>query len=444
MDVWFCCFECFEVEFLFEDVYIWLKLLQVDLCVDSLVFYVLNVFIVDQVCELYLVCIKELLMYFVGFGDVFFEIGLCLCLVELQIVLILGFIVLVVLVELLVLFVGNLDLYYIFVNFVEGCSNQLGLVVVFQVVQKFGDCVYNLLLLYGGIGLGKIYLMFVVGNVMCQVNLVVKVFYLCLEQFFSVMICVLQEKIMDQFKCQFQQVDVLLIDDIQFFVGKDWIQEEFFYMFNVLFDGKQQIILICDWYLCEVEGLEVWLKLWLVWGLLVVIELLDFEICVVIVFVKVCECGVEIFDDVVFLIVKKMCFNVCDFEGVLNMLIVCVNFIGCVIIIDFVQEILCDLLCVQQQVISIFNIQKIVVDYYGLQIKDLLFKCWIWLLVCFCQVVMVLIKELIEYSLLEIGDVFVGWDYIMVLYVCCQICMLMEIDGKLREDWDKLIWKLSE
>lgn len=443
MDVWFCSFECFEVEFLLEDVYIWLKLLQVDLCVDSLVLYVFNVFIVDQVCELYLVWICELLVYFVGFSDVFFEIGLCLCFVEVQNVLVFMLLVFVFS-ELQVLFVGNLDNYYIFVNFVEGCSNQLGLVVVFQVVQKLGDWVYNLLLLYGGIGLGKIYLMFVVGNVMCQVNLGVKVLYLCLEQFFSVMIWVLQEKIMDQFKCQFQQVDVLLIDDIQFFVGKDCMQEEFFYIFNVLFDGKQQIILICDCYLCEVEGLEVCLKLWFVWGLLVVIELLDFEICVVIVLVKVCECGVEIFDDVVFLIVKKMCFNVCDFEGVFNILIVCVNFIGCVIIIEFVQEILCDLLCVQQQVISIFNIQKIVVDYYGLQIKDLLLKCWICLFVCFCQVVMVLIKELIEYSLFEIGDVFVGCDYIMVLYVCCQIWILMEIDGKFCEDWDKLIWKLSE
>lgn len=160
------------------------------------------------------------------------------------------------------------------------------------------------------------------------------------------------------------------------------MQEEFFYIFNVLFEFKQQIIFICDCYLKEVDKFELWLKLCLGWGLLVVIELLDFEICVVIFLFKVYDKGVEVSESVVMLLVKCICFNVCDLEGVFNMLVVKVNFFCWLIIIDFVEEMLCDLLVMYVQVVMILNIQKIVGEYFNVCLQDLLFKWWVCLFVC--------------------------------------------------------------
>ncbi|MEA5666156.1 chromosomal replication initiator protein DnaA, partial [Stenotrophomonas sp. MH1] len=321
---------------------------------------------------------------------------------------------------------------------------QLGLAAAFQAAQKPGDRAHNPLLLYGGTGLGKTHLMLAAGNAMRQANPGAKVLYLRSEQFFSAMIRALQEKTMDQFKRQFQQVDALLIDDIQFFAGKDRTQEEFFHTFNALFDGKQQIILTCDRYPREVEGLEARLKSRLAWGLSVAIEPPDFETRAAIVLAKARERGAEIPDDVAFLIAKKMRSNVRDLEGALNTLTARANFTGRAITTEFAQETLRDLLRAQQQAISIPNIQKTVADYYGLQIKDLLSKRRTRSLARPRQVAMALTKELTEHSLPEIGDAFAGRDHTTVLHACRQIKTLMETDGKLREDWDKLIRKLSE
>lgn len=444
MDAWSRCLERLEAEFPPEDVHTWLKPLQADLRVDSLVLYAPNAFIVDQVRELYLPRIKELLAHFAGFGDVFLEIGSRPRAVEAQIASNPGFSAPVVPAEPLVPFAGNLDSHYTFANFVEGRSNQLGLAAAFQAAQKPGDRAHNPLLLYGGTGLGKTHLMFAAGNAMRQSNPGAKVLYLRSEQFFSAMIRALQEKTMDQFKRQFQQVDALLIDDIQFFAGKDRTQEEFFHTFNALFDGKQQIILTCDRYPREVEGLEARLKSRLAWGLSVAIEPPDFETRAAIVLAKARERGTEIPDDVAFLIAKKMRSNVRDLEGALNTLAARANFTGRAITTDFAQETLRDLLRAQQQAISIPNIQKTVADYYGLQIKDLLSKRRTRSLARPRQVAMALTKELTEHSLPEIGDAFAGRDHTTVLHACRQIRTLMEADGKLREDWDKLIRKLSE
>lgn len=444
MDAWSRCLERLEAEFPPEDVHTWLKPLQADLRADSLVLYAPNAFIVDQVRELYLPRIKELLAHFAGFGDVFLEIGSRPRPVEPQIASNSGFSAPAAVAEPLVPFAGNLDSHYTFANFVEGRSNQLGLAAAFQAAQKPGDRAHNPLLLYGGTGLGKTHLMFAAGNAMRQANPAAKVLYLRSEQFFSAMIRALQEKAMDQFKRQFQQVDALLIDDIQFFAGKDRTQEEFFHTFNALFDGKQQIILTCDRYPREVEGLEARLKSRLAWGLSVAIEPPDFETRAAIVLAKARERGTDIPDDVAFLIAKKMRSNVRDLEGALNTLAARANFTGRAITTDFAQETLRDLLRAQQQAISIPNIQKTVADYYGLQIKDLLSKRRTRSLARPRQVAMALTKELTEHSLPEIGDAFAGRDHTTVLHACRQIRTLMETDGKLREDWDKLIRKLSE
>ena len=444
MDAWSRSLERLEAEFPPEDVHTWLKPLQADLRADSLVLYAPNAFIVDQVRELYLPRIKELLAHFAGFGDVFLEIGSRPRPVEAQIAPIPGLSAPAAPAEPLVPFAGNMDSHYTFANFVEGRSNQLGLAAAFQAAQKPGDRAHNPLLLYGGTGLGKTHLMFAAGNAMRQANPAAKVLYLRSEQFFSAMIRALQEKTMDQFKRQFQQVDALLIDDIQFFAGKDRTQEEFFHTFNALFDGKQQIILTCDRYPREVEGLEARLKSRLAWGLSVAIEPPDFETRAAIVLAKARERGTDIPDDVAFLIAKKMRSNVRDLEGALKTRAARANFTGRAITTDFAQETLRDLLRAQQQAISIPNIQKTVADYYGLQIKDLLSKRRTRSLARPRQVAMALTKELTEHSLPEIGDAFAGRDHTTVLHACRQIRTLMEADGKLREDWDKLIRKLSE
>ncbi len=443
MDAWSLCLERLEAEFPPEDVHTWLKPLQADQRADSLVLYAPNAFIVEQVRERYLSRISELLAHFAGFSEVILEIGSRPRVAEPAPLPVSSGVPAPVSAP-VVPFNGNLDAHYTFTNFVEGRSNQLGLAAAFQAAQKPGDRAHNPLLLYGGTGLGKTHLMLAAGNAMRQANPGAKVLYLRSEQFFSAMIRALQEKTMDQFKRQFQQVDALLIDDIQFFAGKDRTQEEFFHTFNALFDGKQQIILTCDRYPREVEGLEARLKSRLAWGLSVAIEPPDFETRAAIVLAKARERGAEIPDDVAFLIAKKMRSNVRDLEGALNTLTARANFTGRAITTEFAQETLRDLLRAQQQAISIPNIQKTVADYYGLQIKDLLSKRRTRSLARPRQVAMALTKELTEHSLPEIGDAFAGRDHTTVLHACRQIKTLMETDGKLREDWDKLIRKLSE
>lgn len=443
MDAWSRCIERLEAEFPPEDVHTWLKPLQADQRTDSLVLYAPNAFIVEQVRERYLPRIRELLRYFADIAEVQLEIGSRPRVAEAPAVLTPASSSTTMAVP-MVPFNGNLDAHYTFANFVEGRSNQLGLAAAFQAAAKPGDRAHNPLLLYGGTGLGKTHLMLAAGNAMRQANPAARVLYLRSEQFFSAMIRALQEKTMDQFKRQFQQVDALLIDDIQFFAGKDRTQEEFFHTFNALFDGKQQIILTCDRYPREVEGLEARLKSRLAWGLSVAIEPPDFETRAAIVLAKARERGAEIPDDVAFLIAKKMRSNVRDLEGALNTLTARANFTGRAITIEFAQETLRDLLRAQQQAISIPNIQKTVADYYGLQIKDLLSKRRTRSLARPRQVAMALTKELTEHSLPEIGDAFAGRDHTTVLHACRQIRTLMETDGKLREDWDKLIRKLSE
>lgn len=442
MEAWPRCLERLEAEYPAEDVHTWLKPLQARLRDDALVLYAPNAFVMDEVRSRYLERIRELVAHYAGSMDVSLEIG---ALRREPAASAAGATSFApsrpIPVE---PFQGNLDTHYTFDNFVEGRSNQLGRAAAWQAAQKPGDRAHNPLLLYGGTGLGKTHLMFAAGNAMRENNPGVRVMYLRSEQFFSAMMKALQDKTMDAFKRQFQQVDALLIDDIQFFAGKDRTQEEFFHTFNALFDGKQQIILTCDRYPREVEGLEPRLKSRLAWGLSVAIEPPDFETRAQIVLSKARERGASLPEDVAFLIAKKMRSNVRDLEGALNTLSARANFTGRAITPEFAQETLRDLLRAQQQAIGIPNIQKTVADYYGLQVKDLLSKRRTRSLARPRQVAMALAKELTEHSLPEIGDAFAGRDHTTVLHACRQIKGLMETDGKLREDWDKLIRKLSE
>ena len=439
---WPLCLERLEAELPADEVHTWLRPLQAEAHADGLTLYAPNEFVVDRVRDQYLARIRELMAHFAGHpAAVSVAVGSirrteaapatytnkvaparAAGAVE---------------------FAGNLDSHYTFDNFVEGRSNQLGRAAALQVAQNPGKA-YNPLLLYGGSGLGKTHLMYAAGNLMRANNPGMRVLYLRSDQFFNAMMKSLQEKSMDQFKRQFQQVDALLIDDIQFFAGKNTTQEEFFHTFNTLFDGKQQIILTCDRYPREVENLETRLKTRLTWGLSVAIEPPDFETRAAIITAKAVERGVALPEDVAYLVAKRMRSNVRDLEGALNTLAARSNFMARPITAEFAQETLRDLLRAQQQAVSISNIQKTVADYYQLRMADLLSKRRTRSLARPRQMAMALSKELTEHSLPEIGDAFAGRDHTTVMHACKVMRELREIDGKLREDWEKLLRKLSE
>jgi len=439
---WPRCLERLEAELPAEEIHAWLRPLQAEARAEGLTLYAPNAFVVDQVREHYLARIRELMAHFVGgpapvalaVGSISRPDGVA------------GNAPAAAAARpgpAPSTFAGNLDTHYTFDNFVEGRSNQLGRAAALQVAQNPGKA-YNPLLLYGGSGLGKTHLMHAAGNLIRQNNPQMRVLYLRSDSFFNAMMRALQEKSMDQFKRQFLQVDALLIDDIQFFAGKSTTQEEFFHTFNALFDGKQQIILSCDRYPREVENLETRLKTRLTWGLSVAIEPPDFETRAAILTAKALERGVKLPDDVAYLIAKRLRSNVRDLEGALHTLAARSHFMAKPITIEFAQETLRDLLRAQQQVVSISNIQKTVADYYQLRMADLLSKRRTRSLARPRQMAMALSKELTEHSLPEIGDAFAGRDHTTVMHACKVMRELRETDGKLREDWDKLLRKLSE
>jgi chromosomal replication initiator protein len=441
LTAWPRCLERLEAELPAEDIHTWLRPLQTRVEAHQLTLFAPNAFVLDQVREHYLPRILELMTHFSqGQATVVLEVGSS---TKPPAVLNKDKGKTSSLKEAGLSFQTNLDPRYNFDNFVEGSSNKLGRAAAMQVAQNPGKD-YNPLLLYGGTGLGKTHLMIAAGNLMRANNPGMKVLYLRSEQFFSAMMKCLQEKTMDQFKRQFQQVDALLIDDIQFFAGKNTTQEEFFHTFNALFDGKQQIILSCDRYPREVDNLEPRLKSRLGWGLSVAIEPPDFETRAAILMAKAAERGVPLPDDVAFQIAKKMRSNVRDLEGALNTLAARANLFGKTITMEFAQETLRDLLRAQSQAVSITNIQKTVAEYYQLRMADLLSQKRTRSLARPRQLAMCLAKELTEHSLPEIGDAFAGRDHTTVLHACRVIRELLNTDGKMKEDWDKLIRKLSE
>lgn len=436
MNVWSQCLQRLEQEYPAEDVHTWLKPLQASRNSDELQLLAPNAFVVDQVREHYLPRIQELAKHYSG-SDLAVRIQVGSSskaaaaakaptkkTVEAD-------------------FQGNVDGHYTFDNFVVGKCNQMGHAMALQVAKNPGKA-YNPLLLYGSTGLGKTHLMYAAGNFMRAHNPGMRVLYLRSEQFFNAMMKALADKTMAQFKKQFQQVDALLIDDIQFFAGKNTTQEEFFHTFNSLVDGKQQIILTCDRYPREVENLEPRLKSRLGWGLSVVLEPPDDETRATILMDKAQRRGIDLPADVAWQIAKRLHSSVRDLEGALNTLAARANFTGKPITLEFAQETLRDLMRAQATVISLSNIQKTVADYYQLKLSDLLSARRTRSLARPRQVAMALAKELTEHSLPEIGEAFGGRDHTTVLHGCRVVSGLRESDGKIREDWDKLVRKLTE
>lgn len=332
----------------------------------------------------------------------------------------------------------NIDPHYTFDNFVEGKSNQLGKAAAMQVAQNPGRA-YNPLLLYGGTGLGKTHLMQAAGNLMLQHNPSLRLLYVHSERFTEMMIAALRNKSMDEFKHHFRSVDALLIDDIQFFAGKDATQEEFFHTFNTLYESRQQIILTCDRYPKEVDNLELRLKSRLGWGLSVAIEPPDFETRAAILLEKAQARGIALPGDVALLLARRIRSNVRELEGALNTVAAQANLSGRGITMELVQETLRDLFNVHARAITVQNIQKTVADYYQLRLSDLLSQRRVRSLARPRQIAMALAKELTEHSLPEIGEAFGGKDHTTVMHACRKIRSLCDTDVRLRQDWDKLI-----
>ncbi len=339
-------------------------------------------------------------------------------------------------------FTNNLNQNFTFDNFVEGKSNQLAKAASLQVAGNAGHA-YNPLFIYGGVGLGKTHLMHAVGNKILDLDPTAKVVYLHSERFVADMIKALQHNAIDEFKRYYRSVDALLIDDIQFFAKKERSQEEFFHTFNALLESQQQIILTCDRYPKEVDGLEERLKSRFGWGLTVAIEPPELETRVAILQKKAEQTNVELPNEVAFFMAKRIRSNIRELEGALRRVIANSQFTGRPITLDFAKEALRDLLALQDKLITISNIQKTVAEYYKIRVSELLSTRRSRSITRPRQLAMALAKELTNHSLPEIGDAFGGRDHTTVLHACRKITSLREEDVRINEDYTNLLRTLT-
>lgn len=337
---------------------------------------------------------------------------------------------------------NNLNEKFTFGNFVEGKSNQLARAGAEQVAENPGIS-YNPLLIYGGVGLGKTHLMHSVGNLILKDKPDSKIVYLHSERFMANMVKALQSNSMDAFKNYYRSVDALLIDDIQFFANKGRTQEEFFHTFNNLIEKNKQVIITCDRYPKEIEGLEERLKSRFGWGLTVAIEPPDLETRVAILMSKAHQSKIELAHEVAFFIAKRIRSNVRELEGALKRVIANAQFTGRAITLDFVKDALKDLIAAQDKLISIDNIQKTVASYYKIKVSDLLSKRRSRSITRPRQMAMTLAKKLTNHSLPEIGDAFGGRDHTTVLHACRKIDELKSESVDIEEDYSNLLRTLS-
>lgn len=333
---------------------------------------------------------------------------------------------------------SNLNLNFTFDNFVEGKSNQLAKAACLQVAGN-PAVAYNPLFLYGGVGLGKTHLMHAIGNQIIRDKSNARVLYLHSERFVADMVKALQTNSMNEFKRYYRNVDALLIDDIQFFAGKDRTQEEFFHTFNALLESQQQVILTCDRYPKEINGVEERLKSRFGWGLTVAVEPPELETRVAILMSKAEQTKINLPYEVAFFVAKRIRSNVRELEGALKRIIANAHFTGKAITLDFVKEALRDLLALQDKLVTIENIQRTVAEYYKIKVADLLSKRRNRSVARPRQIAMALAKELTNHSLPEIGDAFGGRDHTTVLHACRMITELRQTDADIEEDYTNLL-----
>jgi chromosomal replication initiator protein len=337
---------------------------------------------------------------------------------------------------------SNLNPEFTFETFVGGKSNQLARAASIQVGENPGGA-YNPLFIYGGVGLGKTHLMHAVGNMILNHRPTARVVYLHSERFVQDMVQALQHNAINEFKRFYRNVDALLIDDIQFFARKERSQEEFFHTFNALLEGQQQVILTCDRYPKEVDGLEDRLKSRFGWGLTAAIEPAELETRVAILMSKASQVHIELPSDVAFFIAKRIQSNIRELEGALRRVIASARFTGQPITLDLTRDALRDLLALQDKLVTISNIQKVVVEYYKIRIADLSSARRSRTITRPRQIAMALAKELTTHSLPEIGEAFGGRDHTTVLHACRKVQELRATDNRINEDYNNLLRTLT-
>lgn len=337
---------------------------------------------------------------------------------------------------------SRLDPNFTFEHFVEGKSNQLARASAIQVATAPGQA-YNPLFIYGGVGLGKTHLMHAIGNLIREREFNARVVYVHSERFVSDMVRSLQHNTIDAFKRDYRSLDALLIDDIQFFAGKERSQEEFFHTFNALLEGQRRIVLTCDRYPKEVSGLEERLKSRFGWGLTVAIEPPELETRVAILMSKASAERRRIPEEVAFFIAQHIRSNVRELEGALRRVIANSQFTGEPITVDFTKRSLRDLLALHAKLVTIENIQKTVAAYFKVRVADLHSKRRSRSITRPRQIAMALARELTSHSLPEIGDEFGGRDHTTVIHACRRVKALKESETKVAEDYSNLLRTLT-
>lgn len=337
---------------------------------------------------------------------------------------------------------SNLNPSFTFESFVEGKSNQIARAASMQIGENPGKA-YNPLFIYGGVGLGKTHLMHAVGNAILRGSPQARVVYLHSDRFVGEMVKALQHNRIDEFKRHYRSVNALLIDDVQFFAGKERTQEEFFHTFNVLFESQQQIVLSSDRFPKEVAGLEERLKSRFGWGLTVAIEPPDLETRVAILKNKSCLSGVSLPEEVAFFVGRRIRSNIRDLEGALKRLLANSQFTGRPITLDFARDALRDMLAAQDKQVTLENIQKTVAEYFQMRSSELLSAKRSRSIARPRQIAMALAKELTKHSLPEIGEAFGGRDHTTVLHATRKVKELRESDARIAEDYTNLLRTLT-
>lgn len=435
--IWQKCLDRLEDELSSQQFNTWIRPLQVMGSDDNVKLLAPNRYIKDQVSSQFLNRIQELLSQN-GSGPVELEIGSSGKLVDKKSE---GSNTFAARERFYPLLDLNKD--FTFDTFVEGRSNQLARAAAVQVSENIGGSSYNPLLLYGGVGLGKTHLMHAVGNSIAERHPNLKVAYMYSQRFMEDMVRAIEHGTMSDFTQYYRSVDVLLMDDIQFLAKGMKTQEEFFHVFNRLQDDGSQIVLTCDRYPKEIEGLEERLESRFVWGMTAPVEPPDLETRVAILMKKAEVDQVHLHSESAFFIAERIRSNVRELEGALKRVIANSNFTGEPISNEQVRDSLRDLIAIQDRQIGIDNIQKTVADYYKIRLGDLHSKTRTRSIARPRQVAMALAKELTNHSLPEIGNSFGGRDHTTVLHACRKIEELKESNRDIREDYNNLLRLLT-
>lgn len=333
---------------------------------------------------------------------------------------------------------SRLNPLFCFDTFVTGKANQLARAAAIQVAERPGAA-YNPLFVYGGVGLGKTHLIQAIGNLLSERNAAAKVRYIHAEQYVSDVVRAYQHKAFDDFKRYYHSLDLLLVDDIQFFGGKSRTQEEFFYAFNALIESHKQVIITCDSYPKEINGIEDRLISRFGWGLTVAVEPPELEMRVAILLKKAEAEAAKLDETVAFFIAKHIQSNVRELEGALKRVLAYSRFSGLPLTVDLTREALKDLLAVQSRQISIDNIQKTVADYYKIKVSEMYSKKRSRTVARPRQMAMALAKELTQLSLPDIGEAFGGRDHTTVLHACRKIAELRSSNNDITRDFAALL-----